>query len=318
MWIFTSGGLLMPATFPKDLVDKKYMDEAGLFDLQVRGRVVSHLENFIRDYMDPMGLAHSEIQKTPEMDYNARFYCAKADFAAAIAQTVLAIDYEKFKPTAEDTDAEGKPLYAEGKEYHSVLNSIWGTVCRLGSPGGKWAYPLAPLSTYKASSHTGSYKWGSGSHGRAKVAGGRTRWQDGVNDDYYSGYDYGADRHLWSQVDEDARRERERNVDSRLDEAWERAQESRESLFPDFIPEADDQRENILLTVTDLPASQWDEWLTDAEMTLVHADFQQALKEEKRQDRLANRRLRAAIQRATDKKAANKAANKATTKTVTA
>lgn len=138
MWIFLPGGLLMPSTFPKDKVDPKYLGPDGNFDLQVRVRAVSHVENFIRDYVEPMGLAHSEIQMTPEMDYNARIYMRSEDFAQAMAQAVREIDYSKFKPTAEAKNEDGEALYAEGKAYHSVLNSIWGTLTRLGRPGGKW------------------------------------------------------------------------------------------------------------------------------------------------------------------------------------
>lgn len=148
MWIFLPLGLIMPSTFPRDKVDPKYLGPDGDFDIQIRVRSLSHLENFIRDYFVPMGLNISEIEATPGMDYNFRAYARKADLAEAIAQAVLDIDFQKFKPTAEAKAEDGSPLYAEGKAYHSVLNSIWGTVTRLGRPGGKWAprayKPLLP------------------------------------------------------------------------------------------------------------------------------------------------------------------------------
>lgn len=135
-WIFLPGGLLMPAETPMDLAPHSYTQ--GIRNLQVRARAKSHLENFINEYMEPLGLDYSDIQATPGMDYNFRFYTRRGEFAQAIAASIIDIDYEKFKPEAERKDAAGKPLYAEGKEYHSVLNSIWGTVTRLGSPGGAW------------------------------------------------------------------------------------------------------------------------------------------------------------------------------------
>lgn len=150
MWIFLPGGLLMPAAFPADKVDEKYLGPEADYDLQIRARVESHLTNFIRDYMPED--SYSEIQKTPEMDYNFRFYCRAEVFAEAMKAAVMDIDYLKFKPTAEDKYEDGTVKYADGKKYHSVLNSIWGTVCRLGSPGGVWA-----KGPYKPRPYTGSY-----------------------------------------------------------------------------------------------------------------------------------------------------------------
>lgn len=141
MWIFLPGGLLMPARIPnggsEGTADPKLTND-GEYTLQVRGRVDSHLQNFIRDYMEPLDLPFSDIEYTPQFDYNVRFYTTPAAFATAIAAATLDIDYLKFKPTAEDTGADGKPLYKDGRAYHNVLNSIWGSVCALGRPGGVW------------------------------------------------------------------------------------------------------------------------------------------------------------------------------------
>lgn len=140
MWIFLPGGLLMPAATPTMERDKVVanptLTQDGRFDLQVRARDETHLTNFIRDYLIPMGLEFSDIEATPQMDYNFRFYMTKQEFALAIAKATLDIDYLKFKPTAEAKGADGKPLYANGHAYHSVLNSIWGTLLRLGAAGG--------------------------------------------------------------------------------------------------------------------------------------------------------------------------------------
>lgn len=144
MWIFMPLGLLMPAALPTKEIDGVEVDPKwthdGLFNLQVRGRVESHLQNFIRDYMDPMGLEHSQIQATPRMDYNFRFYCRNDDFAQAMGQAVMEIDYQKFKPTAERRSKDGYLLYEDGKAFHSVLNSLWGTITRLNAPWGGRSY----------------------------------------------------------------------------------------------------------------------------------------------------------------------------------
>lgn len=128
MWIFTPGGLLMPAAVPADKADPKFTMD-GKFDFQIRAREAEHLTNFF-EFMED-GSYNPEIQLTPEMDYNARFYTTREAFAAAMSKAILAIDYEKFKPVAYDHGKKPSP-------YYDVLNSIWGTVTRLGTPGGKW------------------------------------------------------------------------------------------------------------------------------------------------------------------------------------
>lgn len=157
MWIFLPSGLLMPADVPVDLADKTLTDN-GRLSLQVRGRIESHLSNFIRDYMAPMGLEFSEIEKTPQMDYNVRFYTTREDFGKALSQAVLDIDYKKFKPTAENTNADGTPRYKDGRAYHNVLNSIWGTLLQLAPAGGIWG-------TYSAENPRGAKRYTPSSSG---------------------------------------------------------------------------------------------------------------------------------------------------------
>jgi hypothetical protein len=118
MWIFLPDGLLMPAIVPMDLADPKFTQ--GKFNLQVRGRLAEHLQDFMDRYMEPG--TYSEIELTPKMDYNARFYTTHEAFADGMRLAILDITYEKFKPTAKT------------KQYHSVLNSIWGTLTRLAPP----------------------------------------------------------------------------------------------------------------------------------------------------------------------------------------
>ena len=276
-WIFLPGGLLMPSTFPRDKVNKDLVPEDSLFDLQVRGRVTSHLENFIQDYM-PEG-SYSAIEKTPNLDYNCRFYCTKATFAAAMAQAMLDIDYPKFKPTAEDKDAEGKPLYKDGVAYHSVLNSIWGTVCRLGSPGGVWAHDYKPLlGSTRGASRYGRKTWSKDDWrgddwdtttplsdiyrpqpGRWDAS--KNRWDDST----YGGPDWleetdGADLPSGSTLD--------------------------------FTPDSVDRRDQILFSIEGLPASQWADYISEDEMVIVAAEHAEALEAERREDRRENRLFR--------------------------
>lgn len=136
MWIFLPGGLIMPSLAPMDEADETLT--LGYRDIQVRARLREHLEHFIRDFMEPYGFEYSDIEMTPHMDYNCRFYTTKDELAKALALTVFDIDYRKFKPTAERLDAEGKPRYKSGSRYHGLLNSIWGSVLRLAPAGGSW------------------------------------------------------------------------------------------------------------------------------------------------------------------------------------
>lgn len=134
MWDFTPFGLLMPAAVPMDKADEKLTE--GKYDLQVRGRAASHLQYFMDNYMEP-GSFHDEIELTPSMDYNARFYTTREAYADGIRGVILDIDYKKFKPEAERLGDDGQLMYGTKDDtslYHNVLNSIWGSVCRIGSP----------------------------------------------------------------------------------------------------------------------------------------------------------------------------------------
>lgn len=178
MWLFLPGGLLMPSIVPEGKGDPSFTNN-GLWMMQVRARAKSHLENFIRDYMEEG--TYSEIEATPQMDYNFRFYTTHEALALATAKAILDIDYAKFKPTAERTDEKGKLLYEDGKEYHSVLNSIWSTVCKLGTPGGHYgAYSKTNPLGYKNSAEY--YKY----YQKPKGGKGRNRhwWQDDYADDF--------------------------------------------------------------------------------------------------------------------------------------
>lgn len=118
MWVMTPFGILMPALRPPDTVP-----EGDVQTLQIRTRRRKDLEILRDEYM---GEALGEIIHTPTFDYNYRAYCTPQAFSDALGKMTHAIDYERFKPT---TEAKYKDA-----ELHSVYNSIWGTVTRLGEP----------------------------------------------------------------------------------------------------------------------------------------------------------------------------------------
>lgn len=203
MWIFLSGGLLMPAIVPMNLADPKFTE--GKFNLQVRSREVRALTNFIRDYMEP-GTFHEEIQLNPDMDYNCRFYTTHEAFAAAVSRAIADIDYEKFKPTAENEKYGTK---AETSRYHNVLNSIWGTVTKIAPAGGSW-------STYSKSNPKG-YK---PSKAQKKFSGGSVRFSDAGGQVGNSFLDEYGDEYLYqSNVPEfKSAREKQEFIDEILEE----------------------------------------------------------------------------------------------------
>jgi hypothetical protein len=143
MWIFYSGGMLLPS-LANEKTDPSWTQN-GKYPLQVRGREIEHLKNFLADYMDPMGLEHTEIEETPHRDYTCRFYCTAEDFALAVAAAVRDIDYSAFKESSERRD--GKKLrYKTGREYHNLLIDIWSTTARWRRPGGYWGRVYTPRS----------------------------------------------------------------------------------------------------------------------------------------------------------------------------
>ena len=269
MWIFLPGGLLMPAEFPADLVDKTFVPEGSGYDLQIRARVRSHLENFIRDYADPLDLPHSDVQMTPDMDYNCRIYMRREDFAIAMARAVLDIDFEKFKPTAERIGMDGKPLYKDGKAYHGVLNSIWGTLTRLGAPGGIWSY--------------GYRRPAAGAVGASFY----DRWDRGETRSSYDlddpAWDGAVPPSIWDDETDDVR-------DS--DSLWDDLHTLNEDEMDEFIPASERRRKEYLLIVEGIPASQWTDWLTGPEIDEIADVYERELERERRAERKARKRSR--------------------------
>jgi len=116
VWIMTSYGILMPADLPDELVDTRFN-----WDMQVRARDRRTLRVTVAK-MRNIKMNVSSVQATPQLDYEYRFYCDRADFAEFIRQEVLEIDYEKFKPTTESKEEGGGPL------LHRLYNRIWAVV----------------------------------------------------------------------------------------------------------------------------------------------------------------------------------------------
>jgi hypothetical protein len=141
MWIFAPFGLIMPSIRPPATVP-----EGDLRTIQIRTRREVDLTRFRDEFMAPGTVG--EIIATPTFDYNFRAYCTPEDLAAGVAKLMLTVDYEKFKPTAE--------RYSDNSTYHSVLNSIWGSVCRLNQP---WQ-GLPSWTNYRSTPATGKgYAW---------------------------------------------------------------------------------------------------------------------------------------------------------------
>lgn len=158
MWIFLSGGALMPAMVPVKMADPKWTED-GRFDLQVRARVESHLDNFVRDFMEE-GTYNPTIQASPpHMDYQFRLYTTQEAFGQAMAKAIMAIDYISFKDTADDLNEDKTPKYVDGKEYHSALYKVWSAVF---SNLGKRRYSAyTPSTSYlKGGAHTTQYRDG--------------------------------------------------------------------------------------------------------------------------------------------------------------
>jgi len=227
MWLFTKDGLLMPAVAPLDKADSQYTE--GKYDFQVRARMSEHLRMFMDKYMEP-GTFHDEIQLTPHMDYNARFYTTHEAFAQAMSRAIMDIDYTKFKPQAYDHD------YEKGfRPYYNVLNSIWADLLSLGKPGGMWgpkseANPNGYDRALRYSSWGGSEGYTEGNFvGSTFFVDREPMWED-----------YGdvlPDGYVW---EEDG-----------------------------YVSERDAEIETLLGELEGIPADQWEEYLTEREFELV-------------------------------------------------
>jgi hypothetical protein len=271
MWLFLPSGLLMPAAVPADKADP-VLTRDGTLLLQVRARVESHLTNFINDYMEEG--KYSDIEATPQMDYNFRFYTTHADFALAMAKAIVDIDYKKFKPTAEDRDIDGRLLYKDGKEYHGILNSIWGTLCKLNTPGGSWGrysatnpngYKSAKDSPYKSGKQTGS-----SFYGQSGMDAGSIVHQHYMDDDYWDDLPP-LNSQTWEDFDADGfpiERGFPANTQDIIDGVWEEGDPD----MPDYNPSLEQRKQDIYDGLGDLPVDQWMDFLTEEDWSVIKGD----------------------------------------------
>jgi len=111
MWICTSFGILMPSVRPAGTVPAG--DDRVI---QVRARRRQDLEILKAEYMgDKLG----EIQALVGTDYEYRAYCTRTDWATAMAQMSLDINYTKFKPTTD--------RYKDHR-LHTLYLRMWGAI----------------------------------------------------------------------------------------------------------------------------------------------------------------------------------------------
>lgn len=111
MWVMTSFGILMPSVRPAGTVPRG--DDRVM---QIRARRRKDLEILKAEYMgDKLG----EIMALVGTDYEYRAYCTRADWATAMAQMSLDIDYTKFKPTTD--------RYKD-HELHGLYLRLWGAI----------------------------------------------------------------------------------------------------------------------------------------------------------------------------------------------
>lgn len=265
MWDFTPFGLMMPAAVPMDKADAKFTE--GKYDLQVRGRVDSHLLYMMEHYMEP-GSFHDEIEYTPGMDYNVRFYTTREAYADAMRLIILDIDYKKFKPTAERKDAAGVALYKGGADYHSVLNAIWGSVTRLGAAGGVW----------------GTYNKNTNPAGRRPYGGGR-----GTLKGFKNSLKRNSDR-LWGS-DGSAYYGDDSIYGTRSSVTGRTYAESLalDDYDLDWTPNSEDERLALLDEMDGIPADQWEDYLTKEEFDLIQSEYEEIMSRGQ-SDKLRSRR----------------------------
>ncbi len=302
MWVFLPGGLLMPAALPNMAddnieVDPKWTHD-GKFDLQVRARVKRHLENFIGEFMADG--TYSDIQATPNMDYNFRFYTTRDDFAWAMGKAIAAIDYQKFKPTAERKNVKGTLMYGpESPEYHSVLNAMWGTVTKLGSPGGVWGtFSKTNPTGYKPKGKYSGYSGGAMGDVYAK---GESGWGKVEKIDYGTkvtrGIDFGDD------AEADIAASAVPEVGTPEFDVWWEQVNKRIDPDPDYDREYETEpvdpadrdwwRENLLeeANLNSIPLEDWRSYFTAAEFDILRNDYEGLLKA-RRDDAKRNRKQR--------------------------
>ena len=117
MWLFTTFGF-----FSATEVSSKFKPSKGeklwpAGTLQIRARVWEDLENLREKYLPEL----SETIHLPSRDYPYRGYCSKSEFAAALLQAALDINYSNFK---NEVSAQ------QGSHRSHMYGDIWSIMYR--------------------------------------------------------------------------------------------------------------------------------------------------------------------------------------------
>lgn len=160
-WIFLSDSMLMPSLAPMDKANQELT--LGRRTLQIRGRLRSHLENFIENYGE--GLDFSDIEDNPYADYTCRFYATPEDFGTAMARAMVDIDYKKFKDTAKRPRKLTGKIPEKASEYAGVLLTIWSATQRVGRAGGYYS----PKSAANPKGYDPNKRWKGWGTGQSSV-----------------------------------------------------------------------------------------------------------------------------------------------------
>ena len=110
MWVLTSFGAFMPA-----LRHAKDVKDGDNRLLQIRARRVNDLVIMKRLYLPNA----SEIVRNAGTDYEARVYCTHQEWAEAMRQMSMDIDYTSFKNTTDRW---------HDNQLHRAYMSVWSTL----------------------------------------------------------------------------------------------------------------------------------------------------------------------------------------------
>lgn len=253
MWLFLSDSMMMPSLAPMDKADPQLT--LGRRTLQIRGRLRSHLNNFIENYGE--GLDFSEIEDNPYADYTCRFYATPEAFGEAMKRAIMDIDYKKFKDTAKRPRKLTGLVPERAQEYAGVLMSVWSITQRVGRAGGFYSPRSASNPNGYDPNRRYSGSVGSSFYGSSKSKP-TTSWGTPLFDD---------EPDWWNDLDEDDLDEDD------LDDF-------------DYTPRRERHALDLLADLAEVPTDQWEDELTEDDFTLVKPYMAMARRQEKRLDRM--------------------------------
>lgn len=110
MWIFTSFGAFMPALrYPKDVA------EGDNRVMQIRARREIDIMRLKALYLPNSG----RIVRNAGTDYEVRIYCTREEWADAVRQMSMDIDYQSFKNTTERWN---------DSQLHNAYMRVWNVL----------------------------------------------------------------------------------------------------------------------------------------------------------------------------------------------